>query len=286
MITFPNAKINLGLRVLSKREDGYHNIESIFYPIAITDVLEIVKSEEDYIQFSSSGLPISGDPKLNLCVRAYEIIKEEHGIGGVLCHLHKSIPMGAGLGGGSADGVFMLKALDALFSLQLSNLQLSSYAEKLGSDCPFFLYNRAALVSGRGETVEAFDIDLKGKQCMIIHPRIHVSTAEAYAGIALSNQAEDGKWVNANQKDWKETFVNDFEKTVFKLHPIIEELKNSLYENGAMYAQMSGSGSAVYGIFENPIPTLDLPENFDSWDGCSLITWVQSDKSRVQTRRK
>ncbi|MEM6643079.1 MAG: 4-(cytidine 5'-diphospho)-2-C-methyl-D-erythritol kinase [Bacteroidota bacterium] len=252
MIAFPNAKINLGLNVVKKREDGFHDIESCFYPIPWQDCLEVIKADE--FSFHSYGLTIPGDWKSNLCVQAYQLLQEAYHIPPVEIHLLKQIPMGAGLGGGSSDGAWTLKLLNGLFELGLSDESLESLALKLGSDCPFFIRNQAALAKGKGEFLTPIDLNLTGYYLGIKNPGIHISTAEAYAGVLpkLPKQlCED--ILNAPVNNWKNLLTNDFEQSVFKNHPEIEAIKGAMYSAGAIYASMTGSGSTVFGIFANKI---------------------------------
>lgn len=252
MITFPNAKINLGLNIVSKREDGYHNIESCFYPIPWHDSLEVIEAAS--FAFHSYGLDIPGNTSSNLCVKAYELIKKDHDIPPVEIHLLKNIPMGAGLGGGSADGAFTLKTLNELFKLNLTSSQLEAYALQLGSDCPFFIKNEPVLAKGRGEQLEAIDSGLSGYYLAIHNPDIHVSTKEAYAGVtpqAPSKSIEE--IIQSPIQEWKGQLVNDFESSIFPNHAEIEQLKNGMYEAGAIYASMTGSGSTVFGLFKRNV---------------------------------
>lgn len=252
MITFPNAKINLGLNIVSKRDDGYHNIESCFYPIPWHDSLEVIEAAS--FAFHSYGLDIPGNTSSNLCVKAYELIKKDHDIPPVEIHLLKNIPMGAGLGGGSADGAFTLKTLNELFKLNLTSSQLEAYALQLGSDCPFFIKNEPVLAKGRGEQLEVIDLDLSGYYLAIHNPDIHVSTKEAYAGVSPQAPSKSiNEIIQSPIQEWKGQLVNDFESSIFPNHAEIEQLKNGMYEAGAIYASMTGSGSTVFGLFENPI---------------------------------
>lgn len=252
MIAFPNAKINIGLHITSKRADGYHNISSCFLPIDWKDALEIVPS--DRFEFSSTGLDIPGDSSGNLCVKAYELLKERHDISPVKMHLHKVIPMGAGLGGGSSDGAFALKLLNEQFDLGLSNTQLEAYAKMLGADCPFFIDNTPKLVTGIGEIMEEVTVDLSGYQIIVVFPGIHVSTQTAFAGITPKMPACDLKrTLQLSPKQWQGTVVNDFEHTVFAAHPETQTIKEKLLSNGAHYASMTGTGSAVFGLIPQGI---------------------------------
>ncbi len=253
MITFPNAKINLGLNIVSRREDGYHNIESCFYPIPWQDCLEVIEAAS--FAFYSYGLDIPGDTSSNLCVKAYELIKADHNIPPVEIHLLKNIPMGAGLGGGSADGAFTIKMLNGIFELKLSKLQLEAYALQLGSDCPFFINNQPVIAKGRGELLEPSDLDLKGYHLAVHNPGIHISTKEAYAGVVPQEPEKSiTERIKSSIPDWKDTLINDFEASIFPNHPEILQLKQEMYKAGAIYASMTGSGSTVFGIFENEPP--------------------------------
>lgn len=250
MITFPNIKINLGLKITSKREDGYHNLESCFYPVNWCDALEI--TEATSFSFESSGLPIPGDPDANLVVKAYELLQKDFGLPPVRVHLLKSIPMGAGLGGGSADGAFMLKLLNDKFSLGLDTARLADYALQLGSDCPFFIQNKPVMAKGRGEIFEPVNLSLRGKYVVLINPGLHIGTREAFSGIVPAASDVDLRAIleNTPMDQWLEHVVNDFEKSVFLRHPAIAVIKTKLYEAGARYASMSGSGSTIFGIFD------------------------------------
>lgn len=249
MITFPNAKINLGLHVLSKRNDGFHEIESCLYPIPMLDALEMLPSK--HFSFYHSGMDIPGSKSDNLILQAYERLKMDFPkLPPVAVHLHKVIPMGAGLGGGSADAAFALKLLNQLFELELDDEKLESYAIQLGSDCPFFIQNQPKLVSGRGEQMSPFAVDLKGIWLYLVHPNIHIGTKEAYAGVKPKFPGGELKAILSEKELWKNHLFNDFEESVFKIHPQIGEIKRMYYKQGAFYAAMSGSGSAVYGLFE------------------------------------
>lgn len=252
MLSFPNAKINLGLNIVSKREDGYHNIESCFYPIPWRDSLEVIEAAS--FAFHSYGLDIPGDASSNLCVKAYELLKADHDLPPVEIHLLKNIPMGAGLGGGSADGTFTLKLLNDLFQLNLSSLQLEAYALQLGSDCPFFIQNQPAIATGRGEGLELIDLDLSGCTLAIHNPGIHISTKEAYAGITPKQpEISVADIISRPIQEWKDLLHNDFEDSIFPSHPAITQLKQDMYAAGAIYASMTGSGSTVFGLFEGEV---------------------------------
>lgn len=250
MIEFPNAKINLGLNVVEKRTDGYHNIESNFYPVFdVFDVLEIVKSNE--LIFSSSGFLIPGEPKSNLCLRAYQLLKTDYSISPVFIHLHKSIPIGAGLGGGSSDAAFTLKLLNKIFELKLSDSELIEYARKLGSDCAFFIKNSPVYAFGKGDEFEPVSLDLSNYNIKIEYPNIHIGTAEAYAGVTPKQSVTSVKEaIHLPISEWRNVLKNDFEDSIFPNHPQIKSVKEKFYSEGALYASMTGSGSAVFGIFK------------------------------------
>ena len=249
MILFPPAKINLGLNVLRKREDGYHEIETVMMPIPLTDVLEILTAKE--FSFRQSGLEIEGAASDNLVVRAYEVLKEAYKLPPVYIHLLKNIPMGAGLGGGSADATYTLIGLNQLFELGLSSEQLRTYAAELGSDCPFFVDDQPQIARGRGEILSPIHVDLKGYYIKLIHPGLHIATKEAYAHVTMNeNQLSVEEIIQRPITNWKNELTNAFEISAFQLYPEIEQIKEDLYAEGATYASMTGSGSAVYGIFK------------------------------------
>ena len=258
-IVFPNAKINLGLRVINKREDGFHNLETIFYPIDNSDILEIVSSEVP--QMIQYGIEYPGDPSENLCMKAYMMLKEDFNLPPVEIHLFKKIPVGAGLGGGSSDASFTLALLNEMYQLNISTEKLLEYAGKLGSDCPFFIHNKPMLGTGRGEILSPIDIpQLEGYEIKIFTPDIFVSTADAYKGIITrENRLKQGEILNNMPlvevisqpvEKWRDLLENDFETTVFAKHPLLKEYKQDIYNQGATYASMSGSGSTMFGIFK------------------------------------
>jgi 4-diphosphocytidyl-2-C-methyl-D-erythritol kinase len=249
MLNFPNAKINLGLNITAKREDGYHDIESCFYPISLKDALEIIPSEK--LKFSSTGIPIPGNSEDNLVLKAYHLIQADYDIPAVEMILHKNIPMGAGMGGGSADGAFMLNLLNDNFKLNLSNETLEEYALKLGSDCPFFIENKPKLVTGRGEIFESTSVDLSGYYLALVYPDIHISTGEAYRGVKPQESKILVKEALENYpiEEWKGILKNDFEEGIFEKYPKLQEIKSRFYDAGAIYASMTGSGSTIFGIF-------------------------------------
>ena len=262
MIVFPNAKINLGLFITEKRTDGFHNLESLFLPIPLCDILEVTPSSEETSLIStgeSSDIPT----EKNIVYKAWQLLKEKHNIGNVLIHLHKVIPSGAGMGGGSSDGSFMLKALNELFNLNLSIEALEDYAAQLGSDCPFFIKNTAAFVTGRGEVVESIDFNLKGMYLVVVNPGIHISTAQAFRGIQPSpSQINWTEFIQNKDFDGGK-LRNDFEQSVFQLYPEIAEIKNRLIQEGALYSSMSGTGSTVYALFMEE-PQLEWKKDYFS----------------------
>lgn len=253
MISFPNAKINLGLYITSKRSDGYHDIESCFYPIPWLDVLEIIPSKE--LKFTSSGISVPGSIEDNLCLKAYHLLKTDFDIPNIDIHLHKVIPIGAGLGDGSSDAAFTLKMLNEKFELDINTQQLENYAAQLGSDCSFFVKNKPVLATKTGIEFSDINIDLTGKHLVIVKPNIHISTLEAYASISPKSLKTSVREIIENYKitEWRSSLHNDFEDSIFKNHPKIESIKNEMYKKDAIYASMTGSGSAVYGIFEQPV---------------------------------
>lgn len=252
MITFPNSKINIGLNITEKRPDGYHNLETIFYPINLCDSLEFVCSQET--KFTCSGLTIEGKSDDNLILKAYNLLKQEFNLPNIDIHLHKTIPMGAGLGGGSADAAFMLNMLNKEFQLNLSSQELQDRAVKLGADCPFFIDNKPVLAKGIGNIFEPTNVCLKGYHIVLIKPEIHVSTAEAYGGCVPQRwEYPLEEAIKQPIEKWEECIFNDFEKTVFIAHPELANLKEMLYNQGAIYAAMSGSGSTIYGIFKDSL---------------------------------
>lgn len=259
MILYPNAKINIGLNVIEKRVDGFHNLETLFYPVDAYDILEIVES--DTLKMFQYGIDYPGEVMDNLCVRAYNLLKSEYNIPPVEIHLYKRIPVGAGLGGGSSDAAFTLKGLNDLFNLSIPDKKLWEYASMLGSDCPFFIYNKPMLGTGRGEILSEVEItDLSDYRIELVYPPFFVSTADAYRGIVPRNVRElNGEKFKGQSlvemlkepvESWKDNVTNDFELTVFNKIPQLAEYKEDLYKRGAVYASMSGSGSAMFGVFK------------------------------------
>lgn len=259
MITFPNAKINLGLHIVEKRPDGYHNLETIFYPIRIHDALEIAVNEDNEDIFTNSGIEIEGNSNSNLCIRALNLLRERHNIPPLKIHLHKNIPMGAGLGGGSADGAYMLNMLNDKFKLELSTFQLQQYAQRLGADCAFFIENKPALAKGIGDILSPIDVDLSKFHLVVIKPDIHITSLQAYQNIKPKKSEYQLEDLIKNPKEWKNKLVNDFEAVIFPQYPKLKALKEDLYNRGAIYASMSGSGSAIFALFEQ-MPFIELDE--------------------------
>lgn len=266
MLVFPNSKINLGLRITKKRTDGFHNLQSCFYPVGWGDMLEIIPA--DTFIFSSSGIPIPGDPDKNLCVRAYDLLKADYDLPPVRMHLHKIVPIGAGLGGGSADAAFTLKLLNERFALELPVAQLENYARQLGSDCAFFIQNRPLYCLEKGDVFNEIDADLSGYHILLVYPNLAISTAEAYAGVR-PNQPETSLYdqLQAPVNTWRTMVHNDFENSLFPAYPVLAQIKQQLYEAGAVYASMSGSGSTVYGIFDAHVVSPNQFQNYSVWQG-------------------
>ncbi len=266
LLTFPTSKINLGLRITDKRPDGFHNLQSCFYPIAWGDILEVIPADE--FAFTSSGLPVPGDPAQNLCTKAYRLLKADVDLPLVKMHLHKIVPIGAGLGGGSADAAFTLRLLNDQFSVGLTNAQLEEYARLLGSDCAFFIQNRPVYCTQKGDVFSEIKIDLRGYHILLVYPNLAISTAEAYAGInprQTSIPLYDQLVMPIDS--WRTTIHNDFEDSLFPKYPVLNQIKEQLYKAGAVYASMSGSGSTVYGIFNAPVV---IPNQFSAyrvWEG-------------------
>lgn len=263
MICFPNAKINLGLNIVSRRSDGYHNLETIFYPVPVKDALEIIVREEQTSDtFIEAGIEVDSPPDSNLVMKALKLMRAHYNFPPIEVHLLKKIPFGAGLGGGSADASSMLKLINKTFALGATDELLASLAVRLGADCPFFIYNRPFFASGIGEIFEPVDFSLKGYQLVLIKPDIHVSTKDAFAQITPCRPKISLKdIVKTPVREWKNTMVNDFEKSVFEKHPAIKEIKDYLYSKGALYTSMTGSGSSVFGIFDKETDNLGTGYN-------------------------
>ncbi|PUZ20271.1 4-diphosphocytidyl-2-C-methyl-D-erythritol kinase [Chitinophaga costaii] len=264
MLTFPNCKINLGLHVVGKRADGFHELETVFYPLPLKDGLEVVTAS-GATTFTTSGLPIPGHAADNLILKAYQLLQKDFPqLPAVQVHLHKHIPMGAGLGGGSSNAAFMLQILNKKYRLQLNDATLIAYAAQLGSDCPFFIRNQPVYATGRGEIMEDFALRLDGYAFLLIYPGIHVNTGWAFSQLQPQIPAYSLKAVLQQPvQHWKSTLTNDFEIPVTKAHPGLAAIKATLYQHGALYATMSGSGSAIVGIFEkNTLPDIKWEKEY------------------------
>lgn len=249
MIIFPNAKINIGLNITERRNDGYHNLETIFYPVKVNDVLEIIESDE--LSFESSGLPIPGRIEDNLCIKAWHLLKKDHDVPPVKIHLHKHIPIGAGLGGGSADAAFFIRLMNKNFELGLSVEQMLDYARTLGADCAFFIEGNPVFAYEKGDRFKPVSLDLSGYKIILVMPPVQISTSEAYRGVRpAAVKTSLHELITLPVNEWKKYIKNDFEDSIFKNHASIRGVKAALYEAGASYASMSGSGASVFGIFK------------------------------------
>ncbi|AMR34522.1 4-(cytidine 5'-diphospho)-2-C-methyl-D-erythritol kinase [Mucilaginibacter sp. PAMC 26640] len=259
MIVFPNAKINIGLNITERRSDGFHNLETVFYPIKINDVLEVIVAER--LSFHSSGLEIPGEDNENLCIKGYHLLKRDFpDLPAVKIHLHKNIPIGAGLGGGSSDAAFFIKLMNDKFSLGLSVDAMMDYARVLGADCAFFIENKPVFAFEKGDEFESVKLDLSAYKIVLVMPDVHVSTGEAYRGIKPAMVSESlYELIKTPIANWKRHIKNDFEGHIFRDNPAIRGVKAELYEYGALYASMSGSGASVFGIFEQ-LPNLSQME--------------------------
>ncbi|GAA4088222.1 4-(cytidine 5'-diphospho)-2-C-methyl-D-erythritol kinase [Mucilaginibacter panaciglaebae] len=258
MITFPNAKINIGLNITERRPDGYHNLETIFYPIQIKDALEVIEAGE--LSFESSGLEIPGRMEDNLCIKGYHMLKKDFDLPPVKIHLHKHIPIGAGLGGGSADAAFFIRLMNDKFSLGLTIDEQQTYARRLGADCAFFIENRPVFAFEKGDEFEIIKLDLSGYAIVLVMPDIHISTSEAYSGVKPTPGRHSlYDLIYEPIESWKKFIKNDFEENIFRNHSAIRGVKAALYEAGAIFASMSGSGASVFGIFHQT-PDLSLLE--------------------------
>lgn len=271
MIVFPNCKINLGLNITRKRSDGYHDLETVFYPVPFTDVLEIAENRNPDSgksigeSFTTSGIPVKGNLLSNICLKAYRMLKEDfRSMPHIVMHLHKAIPSGAGLGGGSGDGTFALQVLNKLFNLKISQEKMLEYAARLGSDCPFFVYNKACLATGRGEMLEPVELDLSDYRIMVVFPGVSIYTGGAFGKLTPAEPAKPiREIIKEPVEEWKDQLTNDFEKIVFPDHPEIAAIKDELYKQGAVYASMTGSGSSVYGLFDKTAtPDIPFPKEY------------------------
>ncbi|MBK9283767.1 MAG: 4-(cytidine 5'-diphospho)-2-C-methyl-D-erythritol kinase [Sphingobacteriaceae bacterium] len=266
MILFPNSKINLGLSVTEKRKDGFHNIETVFYPVNWLDVLEItLLTKSNHLEINTSGISIKGNVEQNLIYKAWELVKKDVNLPGMRVDLFKNIPMGAGLGGGSSDAAFFLKALNTKCELNLNESQLLTYANQLGSDCAFFLKNNALFAHGKGNEFEGININLSAYCILIVYPNIHSNTAEAYGGLSLKDLPTQNVKEIVEQipvEQWKNTLYNHFEVSILMKYPKLTEIKQYLYSKNALYVSLSGSGSAIYAIFKNAPELLEWPHGF------------------------
>ena len=263
MVLFPNAKINIGLNIIGKRADGFHNLETIFFPVTIKDAVEIIenKNASKEVIFSSTGNNVDVQDDDNLCVKAVWLLKNDFILPPLKIHLHKNIPMGAGMGGGSADASAVLLLLNKKFQLNISTEKLLEYALLLGSDCPFFIINKPCFANGRGEVLQEIKLDLSAYKIMIVHPGIHINTSEAFAHLNANNFSPAAELMEQIKMDitlWKNNIKNNFETSVFIKHPAIAKIKEIMYASGAIYSSMSGSGSAVYGIFPQNSSTQNI----------------------------
>jgi len=263
MINFPNAKINIGLNITEKRKDGFHNIETIFYPIKLSDILEIKYLKNNFL-FNTTGISIDeGSRDNNICIKAYHLLKNHCTLPPLHMHLHKNIPIGAGLGGGSSDAAFTLKMLNSRMKLNLSNEVLLKIAEETGSDCPFFILNKPSFATKKGNALFPVNFNLKGYFLVLVYSFIQVNTAAAYQKTKPQQSSEKLTYrINQPVETWKEHIKNDFEKVIFNDYPEIKKIKDQLYDSGAVYASMSGSGSAVYGFFRDKV---DLKTEFSHY---------------------
>ena len=272
MITFPNAKINLGLRITSRRPDGYHNLETVFYPVPIYDALEVVPASGKNEKLILSGIDLEGNTDDNLVLKAFRLLQHDFDLPPVDIYLRKNIPVGAGLGGGSSDAAFMLKLLNEYASLNICPKKLETYAAKLGADCPFFIRNKPVLAEGTGNVFSDIQLSLKGYFLVLIKPEVFISTREAFSGIVPCQPTISlSEIIERPLSQWKDCLVNDFEKSIFRIHPEISEIKEQFYRKGAIYASMSGSGSSVYGIFDTK------PEWKPQWKNCRIFTSALED---------
>jgi 4-diphosphocytidyl-2-C-methyl-D-erythritol kinase len=266
MVCFPNAKINIGLNIIEQRPDGYHNLQSVFYPIDLCDVLEIVENAggSEAVEFCSTGIPVPGSVDSNLCVKAYHLIAKDYSLPKIKIHLHKIIPIGAGLGGGSSDAAFFIKLLSEKFELGISWGEQHNYARQLGSDCSFFITNKPVYAEERGDKYERIELSLKGYYLVLVYPNVHVNTADAFTALKLkkSSRSLEDDMLSLPIDKWKNVIANDFEDSVFAKLPVIGKVKQLLYDKGAVYASMSGSGSAVYGLFDKAV---DLKNEFKDY---------------------
>jgi len=271
MIVFPNAKINIGLNVIRKRDDGFHDIETIFYPIPFSDILEaiLIDSDKNNIYISFSGINIDCDCSSNLVFKAYNLLRNFFDLPSLKVHLHKIIPPGSGLGGGSSNASFMLKIINHFIFDKLTELQLLEYASLLGSDCPFFIKNAPCFATGKGEIMENIDLDLSDYYIVIVIPKVIINTGKAYGAIKIGEKKENTlkELINLPIEEWKFYISNDFEKIVFEWYPELKKIKEELYNIGAIYSSLSGSGSSIYGIFKEKPILSEFLKKFFIWSG-------------------
>jgi len=268
MVVFPNAKINLGLSVINKRDNGFHDIETVFYPVPLCDAFEMIVAPDDKFSFSFSGIGIPGEVESNLCWKAWKMLEHDYRLPPVKMHLRKVIPMGSGLGGGSADGAFAVRLINRVFALGLSVETMEQYARRLGSDCAFFIRNAPSFATGKGDRLLPVEVDLSGYFLVIVKPQVHVNTREAYGGIVPEVPGVSVKdVVRLPVKAWRKNLRNDFEKTVFEKHPVLSEIKEKLYSMGALYASMTGSGSALLGLFKKKVEFKNAFSGCFYWSG-------------------
>ncbi|MFD1871768.1 4-(cytidine 5'-diphospho)-2-C-methyl-D-erythritol kinase [Hymenobacter bucti] len=273
MLTFPNAKLNLGLYVTAKRPDGYHALETVFLPLPWADALEVLPAPKGQTgpSLTLTGRPIPGEVATNLCLKAYELLKADFSdLPAAQLHLHKIVPIGAGLGGGSADAAFALRAINDVFKLNLTVAQLEGYARRLGADCAFFIENKPCLALERGDVFEPIALDLRGTACAVVYPGLHISTAQAFAGIVpRAPKMPLREALGQPLSTWRDTVSNDFEASLAPVYPVLADIKQQLYAAGAAYASLSGSGSAVYGLFPElaEAPALPWPSEYLVWRG-------------------
>jgi 4-diphosphocytidyl-2-C-methyl-D-erythritol kinase len=260
MLTRPIAKINLGLNVVEKRPDGYHNLETVFYPVQIEDALEVYPMDQEFpseydCDLKVTNITIDGDEQRNLVVRAYNLLKADFPtLPRIHAHLYKGIPTQAGMGGGSSDCGFMITLLNDMFKLGLTQQQMIDYAARLGADCAFFIFNRPCYAEGIGEKLQPIDLDLKGWYLSLVRPDIPVSTREAFALIKPHHpEVNCREVVKQPVESWRDALVNDFESSVFAVHPELGAVKDRLYDLGATYAAMSGSGSTLFALSRQPL---------------------------------
>jgi len=277
MLSFPICKINLGLNVVEKRPDGYHNLETVFYPVPITDALEVFPMDPTFpsdvdCDLKVTNIHIDGDEQRNLVVRAYNLLKKDFPtLPRIHAHLYKGIPTQAGMGGGSSDCGFMITLLNKMFKLGLYEQQMIDYAAQLGADCPFFIVNRPSYAEGIGEKLQPVPLDLKGWYLAVVRPAIPVSTKEAFSLITPQHPVKNCRDIVLQPVEtWRDELTNDFEKSVFAIHPEIGAIKEQLYEMGAVYAAMSGSGSSLFGLFRNPV-SLDCFDEEGTFKTCLVL---------------